>query len=379
MGGRSTPLCAVLVLATLVLAGCGSANTVTYVDPNGPASGVQAGDGGEPAVKHGVAAVERGMAAIRVRSALATARTLAVTDPAAASEAVRRVIDADLAMLEARAASTAPASSAALRNGLERLRDVPPADIAAYNREIRRLSDDVLVQVTNASVPIAARQDPAFRALLLHETLLAAATAYEGAFEGTSDTITLLPEYQAAYGMLIDARTRQLEAIPENERARIRADLDQVSRRAMGGPTPPASPKDPEVVLGDLSSIADDVAVAARIDPTWPGPDPATPDRLRSLQRSVAAAVEASERGASASALEQLRVADRTILVPASAGIAAVSPSLLAELERDVILDLPTAIRTGADVTARAAELDARLDEATGLVEEELELLRESS
>ncbi len=377
--GRSTSKVATVVLAALLLAGCGEPRTVTYVDPNGPNAGVRAGDGGEPVRRHGVAASERAVAAVRVRSALAVARTVAVTDPDAASEVIRRSIEEDLPLLEARAAASEPPASRALRSGLERLRDTPPRDIAGYNREVRRLSDVVLVQVTNAAVPIAARQDVSFRSSVLYETLLAAATSYEASFEGGSDEIVLDSEYRIAYGLLIDARTRQLEAIPEDARPRIRTTLDRVSRRATNGPTPPSEPPDPDVVLGDLSALADEVAVAARIDPTWPPPDPSTPDRLRSLKQLVGAAVEAHERGASADALGQLRDADRTVLLPAAAGIAAVSVTLLAELEHGVIIELPAAIRADADVTNVAAELDRQLDETIALVEEELELLRDSS
>lgn len=377
--GRSTSKVATVVLAALLLAGCGEPRTVTYVDPNGHEAGVRAGDGGDPVRRHGVAAATRALSAVRIRSALAVARTAAVTDPGAASEVVRRSLEEDLPLLEARAAASEPPASRALRTGLERLRDAPPRDIASYNREVRRLSDVVLAQVTNAAVPIGARQDVSFRSSVLYETLLAAATSYEASFEGGSDEITLDSEYRTAYGLLIDARTRQLEAVPEDARPRIRATLDRVSRRTTNGPTPPSNPQDPEIVLGDLSALADEVAVAARIDPTWPPPDPATPDRLRSLKQLVGAAVEAHERGASDDALLQLRDADRTVLLPAAAGIAAVSSSLLAELERGVIVELPGAIRTDADVTNVAAELDRQLDEATALVEEELELLRESS
>lgn len=373
----TSKLLAVLVSA-LVLGGCGEPNTVTYVDPNGADSGVRAGDGGEPVGRHGVAAIERAKAAIRIRSALAVARTVAVTDSDAASEILRRTIDEDLPLLEARAAASEPPASAALRSGLERLRDAPPQQVAAYNRDVSRLSDVQLVQVVNASVPVTARQDAGFRAAALYETLLAAATSYEASFEGSTDDISLASEYRIAYGLLIDARTRQLEAIPEDARQRVRVALDRISRRAMNAPTPPESPQDPEVVLGDLSALADDVAVSARIDPTWPMPDPATADRLRSLKRLVGAAVEAHERGESTQSLEQLRDADRTVLLPAAAGIASVSPSLLAELERGVIIDLAEAIRTDGDVTTAAAQVDTRLDEAIALVEEELELLRDA-
>ena len=206
MIGRPTSKFATVALAALLLAGCGEASTVTYVDPNGPDAGVQAGDGGEPVRRHGVAAAERAEASIRIRSALAVARTIAVTDPDAASEVVRRSVEEDLPLLEGRAAASDPAASTGLRRGLEWLRDAPPADIAGYNREVRRLSDTLLVQVTNAAVPIAARQDAGFRSSVLYETLLAAATAYEASFEGATDDITLDSEYRIAYGLLIDAR-----------------------------------------------------------------------------------------------------------------------------------------------------------------------------
>ncbi len=375
---RSTGRIAAVLAATVLLAGCGEPKTVTYVDPNGPDAGVRAGDGGEPVRRHGVAAAERAKAAVRIRAALAVARTVAVTEPGAASESLRRTIEEDLPSLEARAAASVPPASTNLRAGLEQLRDAPPKDVAGYNGKVRRLSEVLLPQVTNVVVPITARQDAGFRASILYETLLAAATSYEASFEGGTDHVTLNSEYRIAYGLLIDARTRQLESLPEDARPRIRAKLDQISRRATTGPTPPSDPQDPDVVLGDLSALADEVAVAARIDPTWPGPDLTTPDRLRSLKRAVAAAVEAHERGASTEALRQLRDADRTMLLPAAASIAAVSPSLLAELERDVIVDLPAAVRKDGDVTSVAAGLDTRLDEATALVEEELELLRDS-
>jgi hypothetical protein len=52
---------------------------------------------------------------------------------------------------------------------------------------------------------------------------------------------------------------------------------------------------------------------------------------------------------------------------------------LLTELERDVLVVLPDAIRDGDDVASLASDADMRLDEAISLVEEELEILREST
>jgi hypothetical protein len=371
-----TPLLVVLVTGVLA-AGCGEPREVTYVDPNGAERGVQSGDGGEPIARHGTAAIERAKACVRLRASLGVARTLAVSQRDVASEVIERAVVDDLAFIEPRATSSAPAVAVQLRTALEQLRDAPPATIAAYNLAVRRIADDLLLRACDAAVPPAARQDSSFRAALLYETLLHAATSYEAAFDGGA-TVTAPDEYRLAYGLLVDASTRQVESIPEDARPRIRGSLDRITRRATPGPTPPPTPWNSEVVLGDLSAVADDVATSARIDPTYPTPDPATPDQLRTLQRSVAAAVEARERGTVEDALRQLRTADRASLVPSASGIASVSPLLLAEIEHDLLVELPEAIRSGGDVTSVAAQLDVRLDEAISLVEEELALLRDA-
>lgn len=360
----------------MLATGCGEARTVTYVDPNGADSAVPEGSGGEPVVRHGVAALERARACVDVRGSLAVARTIAVDDPERAGEVIELSLEQDLPTIEARATATAPRAASELRAGLERLRDEPPADVAAYNLEVRRLSEQLLVAACDAVVPAAARQDASFRAAVLHETLQDAATSYEEAFDG-GDAVEYPDAYRRAYGLLIDASTRQLEAIPADARPRIRQQLDAITRRATPGPTPPASPHDPELVSGDLAALADEVLVATLIDTTFPEPPIDTPDQLRSLKRGIAAAVEAFERDATQDALQQLRAADRASLVPAAAGLSAVSPSTLTQLEQGVLVDLPDAIRAGGDVAAIASELDVAIDEAISLVEEELELLRE--
>lgn len=364
------------LLLAIVVAGCGEPRQVTYVDPNGPASGVQAGEGGEPFVRHGAAATERARACISVRASLAVVRTLAVNDRPAASAELGRVLEEELALVEPRAISVVPAVARALRVGMQRLRDRPPVPVAAYNQEVRRLTDDLLRRTCDAVVPVAARQDASFRAGLLHETLQLAGTSYEEALAGSDEPDPV--GYRRAYGLLIDAGTRQLESLPEDARLGVRARLDRISRRATPGPALPEQPVDPDVVLGDLAALADQVALAARIDPSWPPPDPSTADQLRSLKGGIATALEAYERGSRPEALRRLRAADRASLAPAADGIAAVSPSLVAELEQAVLVDLPAAIVEGGDVATLVSDVDARLDEAISLVEEELELLREA-
>lgn len=369
----------VALAAALLLAGCGGPGQVTYVDPNAGDVSTQAdGLAAEPIRRFGAAAAERAQAVVRIRGALAAARTLAAQEPSSARAVVDRVIDEDLPVIEPRVHAASPALARSLRGSLEQLRDDPPVNAVEYTREVRQISDSLLVQAADTVVSDAARQDIGFRAAVLHETLQQAGVDYEAAFDGGSDEIVQPSEYRQAYGLVIDASTRQLEAVPEDQRALVRTRLEKIARSSLPGPTPPSDPRHPETVLGELTTLADDVARAAAIDPTYPEPDPATPDQLRSVKRSVAAAVEAWERGEGEAARRQLATADRTHLSVASAGLAAVSPMLLAELERDVVMTLPDAMTRGGDVSAAAAETDARIDEAIQLVEEELELLRES-
>lgn len=365
-------------VVALLISGCGGPRQVTYVDPNGSDPVGQTGDGGEPFIRYGAAVTERARACIAARAGLTVARTVAVTDPSAASKVVERVLVEDLPTIEPRGIAGSPGATRQLRVGIEQLREDPPSEISGYNVQVQRLSDGLLARTCDVAVPPSARQDSSFRAALLHETLQDAATSYEEAFDEDATKIQDLAAYQRAYGLLVDASTRQLEAVPEDSRAAIRSRLDKITRRATSGPTPPDSPSAAELVVGDLSALADDVVLAAHIDPTFPEPNVQTPDQLRSLKRALAAAVEAFERDASDDALQQLRAADRTWLVPASSGIAAVSPSLMTELERDVLVTLPDAIRARGDVAKLASDADGRIDEALTLVEDELEILRDS-
>jgi hypothetical protein len=370
-----TRLACALLAAGVLLSGCGGPEEVTYVDPNpaGAANGSPA-----PFARFGAATTERAKAAIRIRAALAAARTLSAADPDAARAVLTRTIDEDLPAIEPRVVAANPRLAAALRAGIEQLRDKPPAPGAPYTREVRRISDSLLQQAADIAVPSTARLDNAFRAGLLYETLQQAGVSYEASFEGGSTEIVDPAEYRLAYGLLVDANTRQLDALEQQDRAIAKDELERITRSSLPGPTPPKDPRRPDTVLGELTTLADDVVTAAGIDPTYPPPDPATPDQLRALKRTVAAAVEAFERGERDAARRQLASADRSQLAIASAGLAAVSPGLLAELERDVVITLPTAMSSHGDVAGTAAEVDARIDEAIQLVEEELELLREA-
>jgi hypothetical protein len=373
---RALPL--IVLLAGLLLGGCGGLRQVTYVDPNGPAGATTDGSSAEPIARFGAAAAVRAEAVIHIRAALAAARTLASTDVDAAGAVVGRTIEEDLPTIEPRVAAARPSLATALRSGLEGLRAHPPANAVGYTREVRRISDSLLVQAGDVAVPAAAREDIGFRAAMLHDTLQQAATSYESAFDGGVDEVTSVPDYRTAYGLLIDAATRQLEAVPDDARPALRSQLDRITRRTTPGPTPPPDPRNPETVVAELGSLSDDVVTAARIDPTFPEPDATTPDQLRTLKRSVATAVAAWQQGERDRALAQLATADRTSLASASAGLAAVSPALLADVERGLVIDLPKAMRTSDDVAEAGVSLDTDIDEAIQLVEEELQLLRDA-
>lgn len=368
--------CLLVGVVALVASGCGSPRRVTYVDPNGPTAPGRGGTA-EPVARFGTASLERAKAFVRIRAALAVGRTLAASDRAAAAAGVSSAIEEDLAFVEPRLVTRDARLAAALRSGLEGLVQRPPANAVGYTREVRRLSA-LVDRSDELVVGSGPRQDVGFRADLLYETLTEASVDYEAGFDGGTDRITMPDQYRRAYGLVIDASTRQLEAVPENARGVVRAALDRVSRRSLPGPTPPATPRNPDKVLGELGAVADQVVESAGIDPTAPTTDADVPDQLRSLKRGVAAAVETWERGDHPGGLAQLATADREHLQPSASGVAAVSVALLSDVERGVLVDLPRAMRAGGDVVAVGADVDANIDEAVTQVEAELELLRDS-
>ncbi len=366
----------IMVLGCALLASaCGAPSQVTYVDPNGPSDGVQAGSGGAPFEKHGAAALARARACIGIRAALAAARTLADSNVDAAAATLDDALDNELPAIEPRAAVTIPSIVSRLRVEMERLRDTPPGDMATYADTVHSIDASLLQPTCDAAVPIEARQDVSFRAAMLAQTIEDAASAYESAFNADGTQLEDVDAYRRAYGLLVDASTRQLEAVPENRRAEIREKLARIMRSSTPSPTPTGTPRDPAKVVGELSALQDDITFAARVDTSFPEPDQLTPDHLRSLKRGLAAAVEVAERGDKDAATMKLRSLDASALQPAAAGIAAVSPELLASIERQVLIELPTAITQGGDVATIASDLDANIDEALSLVEEELDAL----
>lgn len=366
-----------LLLAAMFVAGCGGSETVTYVDPNG-SDGAVSGDGldGTPFLRHGSAVVERQLAIVRLRATLTAAATLVSTDREAAAGVVAHALDDSFPFIEPRLHAADAASARQLRTALEGLADSRPRQEFAFAREIRRVADVLVRRAEELVVPAAARQDVRFRAAITCEMLEAAGLGYEQAFEDPDEQPTI--DYQLAYGLVTDILTRHLEAVPEDARELVRGRLEETARRSFPGPTPPDDPRPSEDVLGELTSVAGEVGSAARVDVSRAEPERSTPDDLRTLKRRVATAVEAWERGDLPTAARQLRDADRAELADASSGIAAVSPVLLAELERDLLITLPDAMRGSQDVTTLAADVDGRIDEAISLVEEELQLLRDA-
>ncbi|MCW2956110.1 MAG: hypothetical protein JWO69_979 [Thermoleophilia bacterium] len=364
----------------LVVAGCGSSDRVTYVDPNPDSAytGLASGSSQEPIATHGVDALHRAKAVLALRGALATARTLQGTDPIGAAAAVDRSMETELPRIEGRLAARNPALVTRLRADLEGIRAEADGDPLVFGRRIQRTAGPLLDQVLAGVIVPEARQDAGFRAAVLVESLQEAALLYEQAFAGSDDAIELEASYRGAYGLLLDARTRGIDAVPAAQRAAIQARLTKVANRALPGPTIPATASDPDQVMNDVQDIADTIAAAAGIDPTWPAPAAETPGQLREVKRTVAAAAEAWQRDDARTARSQLEAAQRTLQGPAGAGIAAVDPDLVATIEHGITIDIPHAMDAGTDVSGIAAQVDAHLDDAIGLVETELEQLRES-
>jgi len=368
-----------LLLASVAMTGCASPDPVTYVDPNDDASyiGIGGAGGSEPFVTYGADVASRAKAIVRIRGMLAVARTVQPASPDEAAALVDRTMVDDLVTIEPRLALGKPALRTALRSSLEALRDTPPTDAAAYNAAVLRVSGALLDQAETVVIPVAARQDPGFRAAVLTDTISDASLRYEEAMEATDDESDRLLVYRIAYGMLLDARTRGLSAIPERDRRTIQEQLKKIADRALPTPTPPAAPVRAEQVVADLGSAADLVASSAEIDTILPTPDATTPDRLRAIKRGVAAALETHEQGNIPASLTQLRQIATTSLESAAPGLAAVDPALLTTIERALLIDLPAAFATTDTATTVATELDAQLDEAIAVVASELEALRE--
>lgn len=365
--------------ATLIVAACGSPKRVTYVDPNGKDDSTPAASGGEPFIRHGAAALERSRSCIAIRSALSAARALAVDSPHEAGSVIDVAVRDFLPMIDARGRSVAPIPAQQLRTGLQRLVNSPPNDITTYNQLVRQVTDDYLKRTCDAVVPLSARQDISFRAGMLVESLQDAATAYEEAFDGDTAKVSDIAAYRRAYGLLIDASTRQIESVPQDARPRIQSAIERIYRSATAGPTPAKSPHDPQNISAKLNAIADDVAYSAHIDTTYPSPDSSAPDQLRTLKRSLASAVEAYERGEPHDARRRVQKAIVSNFEESSSSVASISPTLLSDIERGLFVSLPTTIKTGGDFAAAAGEVDSLIDEAISLIEEELELLREES
>lgn len=372
-------LFAPLLLGTaLLLSGCGEPQRVTYVDPNG-SSRHDEGGSREPFVDHGADAAVRAQAIVRIRAALAVARTLAHSDRAAAAQVLEATIAEDLPLVEPRLAADAPQLRLRLREQLERLARRPPADQAGYDAAVQQVVSGTLAQARDAVVPVAARQDDGFRAAVLVEIIDEAALRYEEAVAATEEEgLDPVGAYRDAYGLLLDARTRGLDAVPPHARRSVQTRIAKIADMSMPGPTPPRQLTAPEQVTEDLAGVARLVSAAAGIDPVLPPPDPATADQLRSLKGDVARAIGTWERGDRSAAMRQLETAADAQLVPAARGLAAVDPQLLAQVERGMMITLPDAMRRGGDVAAAGAELDGLVDDAIALVESELELRREA-
>ncbi|MCW2959702.1 MAG: hypothetical protein JWM25_1811 [Thermoleophilia bacterium] len=373
------PHALLLGFVTLVGVGCGSAARVTYVDPNSDAAyaGLGGASSSAPVEEFGVDALHRSKAVIAIRSALAAARTLKDTAPAAAADVLDVAVDVELPRIEGRLAASNPALRVRLRDQLEALRAATGGGSASYSVLSQRIAGGLLDQVTAAVVPVEALQDPGFRASVLVETVNDAGIRYEEAYAG-GDEIELERSYRMAYGLLLDARTRGLDAVPQEQRSKLQGELTRVANRSMPGPTPPTRSRDADDVLSDLTDIADLIAAAAGIDVTWPPPADGTPDQLRQVKRAVAAAAEAWERDESTNARSRLTSAQQLVQGGAGAGVAAVDPDLSSAIELAITVTIPDAMTQQADVAGAAAELDVQLDDAIGLVETELEQLREA-
>jgi hypothetical protein len=176
-----------------------------------------------------------------------------------------------------------------------------------------------------------------------------------------------------ANATVLDARTRGLRDVPLTIRASV---ADRLATLLTSSFQAPRGQFPAEQVASELNDAADDIATAARVDPTLPVPAASTPGLLRQVKRSVGTALESAESGDQAAGVRQLRAAATGPLDEAASGLASVDPDLLVEVQRLLIIDLLGALQADGDVGTYATSLDARLDDAVGRVEDELEAQR---
>lgn len=367
--------------ATLTLAGCGAVRSATYVDPNPDslfAGGGSTAAASEPFATHGADVAQRALALVRIRGALATARVLEPTDPAAARAVLQRTIDADLPVVEPALELATPALRAQVRAELTRLATTPPASLAAYAALVQRLAAAQLTGVEAAVIPVAARQDAAFRAGVLIDSINDAAIRYGNAVEGGLERDEAAAEYRTAYGILLDVRTRGLDAISIDDRRKAQSLVTTAVNRALPSPSLPADPRDATSASTELSLAADYLATSSGADTTLPAPDPSSPEQWRAVKRSVASVVETWSRSDEAGALRAARAAALELSPTATASLASVDPDQVVTILRGLAIDLPAELRDGGNPEAVAARVDADIDSAVTAIEQELKLLRQA-
>lgn len=371
---RRVSCIAAIVASTLLAAGCGGDDTVRYVDPNPDSAYLGAGGGGtsQPFLRSGADVAARARAIVHLRSRLATARALRATDPAAAARQLNTAVDVDLLLVEPWLELDAPALRRRVRSALERLRDASTTlPMATYSAGVDRTAGALLDAVAAAVVPTRDSQDAGFRAAVLATSIEDAALEFEQA--GTDEEHVDADEYSFAWGLLLDARTRGIDAATAPDRELVRRRLTTVADRDLTTPDAPDSLGRTQDTVDALTNIVDLVTSSAGVDTQLPSPGAEVPDQLRALKRIIAAALETWERGEVVAARRQLRTNAVTALQVAAPGLAATDPERLGRVADAVIIDLPATMTSGGDAESVAATLDTEIDDAVTTVQQELE------
>ena len=369
-----------VLLCAGVLAGCGTPGSATYVDPNDDA--LFSGGGAvarttEPFTTYGADVAQRALALVRLRGSLETARVLQPTDPDAARQVVERALEDDLPVIEPLLVLRAPRVDAEFRAHLVALAKNPPRDLAGYAANIQRTANVEVTRVNDIVVPIAARQDPAFRAAIMIESINDASVRYGNAVEGGLDRSTSLAEYRTAYGILLDLRTRGLDAITIDDRVKVQMILTTTANRTFPTPSLPRHPVDATTASIDMSTAADFITISTGADTTLPTPDAAAPEQWRQLKRNIAAALEMWSRGDTVRARNRLHATAIGLEPSATASLATVDPDRLVSILRQLDIELPAELRDGGAPEPAAARLDADIDSAVTAIEHELALIRQ--
>lgn len=322
---RWLPLFAVAAMSTVLLAGCGKADHVTYYDPNPP--GAFGAAESEPVGEFGAAAFERGLAVERARADVAA--TIALVQ-------LNRTDDATQQLSTFRTDSLPPVAGAL---GLvsppasDRLLEITGSDDTPLpDVPMLRVIDQQLAAAGKQIIPVSAADDSTWRAALLDRVIEEGSGAYEQAFVGEEE-VALRTEYARAWGLIQAARTRLVTSLSADRSGNLPNQISTFAQRFVPTVVPPEQARSGEAASNEAASIMDELEQSYGFATTGSEPKP---DSEQHIARALQDAEALRDALAGTSTVEQqrhlLHAAQRSFEACAS-DISTVDPSIVGRVE----------------------------------------------